>query len=165
MVETLLQLITLLSEKREILEKVLPLLEQENRCIVALDLDGLGEVLELKGGLLDRLQETSERSRLVLKQLACELGVPEAESVSPLLAKLEPPQRELLRGLQGALLESGAAFERLLGMNGELLQGALGTVNRSLDFFGRLFNRNATYGGAGKFVTGAPRPRIVSGEV
>jgi len=165
MVETQLQLITLLSEKRDLLEKMLPYLEEERRCIVELDMARLSVVAEQKSELLDMLQETSKASRLLMQQLAGEMGMPEAQSLSPLLTKLEEPQQEELRGLQGAILASGAAFERLLRSNGDLLKGALLTVDRSLEFFGRVLNNSTTYGEAGRMVGGANRSRFLSGEV
>lgn len=165
MVETQLQLITLLSEKRDLLEKMLPYLEEERRCIVELDMARLSAVAEQKSELLDMLQETSKRSRLLMQQLACEMGMPEAQSLSPLLSELEEPRQEELRGLQGAILASGAAFEQLLRSNGDLLKGALLTVDRSLEFFGRVLNNSTTYGEAGRMVGGANRSRFLSGEV
>ena len=165
MTNTPFQLITLLSEKRDLLEKLLSLLEEENRCIEELDLAGFSSAVELKVGLLDRLQGASERCRHLMKQLAAELGLPDAESLSPLLPRLEQPQQEALRSVQGQLLVSGAAFERLLAINGDLLKGALLTVTRSLDFIGGLFRRSSTYGAAGQMVGGAASARIFCKEM
>lgn len=165
MTDTPFQLITLLSEKRDLLEEVLPFLEEEHRCIMEMDMARLTAIMEQKTEILQRLQETGKRCRILLNQLAAELGSPELKSLTPLLPKLEASQQEVLRALQGEILESGASFERLLNSNGDLLGGALLTVNRSLEFFGRLLNRSTTYGDAGRMVGGANRARMVCREV
>lgn len=164
MAETEFQLITFLSEKKELLEKAIPFLEEEHRCIVELDMAKLSSVMEQKSELFEQLQVASKRCRILVKQLAAELGVAEAKSLSPLLPKLKQPEQETLRGLQRALLESGATFEKLSKSNGDLLSGALVTVNRSLEFFGRLFNRSTTYSEAGRMAERTPSPRLLHRE-
>lgn len=165
MPETQEKLIALLTQKQQLLERVIPYLEDERGCILESNLERLAEVMEKKTALLNELQELTRRCRGQVAQLAGELGMADTKSLSPLVARLPEPQRETLHGLQGALLQMGERFDQLLRGNGDLLSGALGTVNRSLEFFGRLLNRNATYGGAGRIVDGAARSRIVCREI
>jgi hypothetical protein len=109
--------------------------------------------------------ESGARCRELVREVALELELPDAASISPLLARLAEPQREALQGVQRGLLERGATLERRLASNADLLQGVLQTATRSLEFFGRLFNKSSTYGYAGQMMGGAVnRPRIICRE-
>jgi flagellar biosynthesis/type III secretory pathway chaperone len=159
------ELISVLSEKRGTMEELLRLLEEEQRCIVKLDLPNLEAQVEKKKQLLVDLETSNNLCRQLVKQAALELDLPEAASLSPLLPKVALPQRDTLKGLQNRLLELGTALDRLLAFNGELLQGSLRTVNRSLGFFGNLFSRSKTYGEAGCMVKGTTDIRLVCKEI
>ena len=164
MVGTQLELITLLSEQKNLLVRLIPFLEEERRCIVELNMDKLSVVMDGKTEVFGQLQATSKRCRGLVAKLAVELGDAEAKSLSPLLPKIKQPERETLKDLQRELLESAAVFERLSKSNGDLLGRALLTVNRSLAFFGRLLNNGTTYSGMGRMVGGTPVPRLLHRE-
>ena len=164
MSDTQFELIALLNENRILLEKVTPFLDEERRCILESDLDGLSAVVDGKAEILGVLQSNSGRCSALVQLLAAELGEAEVKSLSPLLPKLQQPEQDRLRGVQRAFLDAGATFERLSRNNGYLLTGALLTVNRSLSFFGCLLNHGATYSGAGRMVGGTQVPRLLHRE-
>ena len=158
------RLIELLSEKENTLQELLHVLEEEQGCLVQLDVEKLQSQAAKKQALYDRLTNSASHCRRLIDKLAGELGVPGAQSLSPLLPGLPQPQRETLLGLQRRLLELGRGLDKLSSLNGRLLQGALLTVNRSLEFFGRAFNRSTTYGGAGRMVVGDQTARLLRRE-
>jgi flagellar biosynthesis/type III secretory pathway chaperone len=164
MAEGIARLIELLTEKEGALQELLHLLEEEQACLVQLDMAKLQSQAERKQELYDRLTRSARLCRQLIDQLAGELGVAGAHNLSPLLPAMPLPQRETLQGLQQRLLDLGKGLEKLSSLNGHLLQGALGTVNRSLEFFGRMFNRSTTYGGAGQMVAVAPAARLLRRE-
>lgn len=165
MASSVSELISALSEKRRLMEELLHHLKEEQRCIVECDLTNLEIGVAKKKELFVQLETSSNLSRQLVKQMALELNVPEACSLSPLLPKVAAPHREILQGLQRGLLDLGTALDRLLVSNGGLLQGALRTVTRSLEFFGCMFSRSTTYGEAGKMVGGAANARIICKEI
>ena len=56
-------------------------------------------------------------------------------------------------------------MNRVLAFNRELLQASLRTVNRSLDFFNRVFSDSCTYGDAGRMVQGSQGARLFCKEI
>lgn len=158
------RLIELLSEEEGTLQELLHLLEEERNTLLQHDMAKLENLAERKQRFYDRIEASSRLGRQLIDRLASEVGVAGALTLSPVLKRLPQPERETLQGLQGRLRELGIGLERLSSQNGQLLQGALLTVNRSLAFFGRLLNRSTTYGGAGRMVAAAVSPRLLRRE-
>lgn len=165
MADSIPELIKALSEKGSMMDELLKLLEEEHRLIVKLDTANLETQMGKTRELFVRLESSANLSRQLMKQLAAELGLPEAAGLSPLLPKVALPHRKTLMELQRKLLETGAALDQLMAFNRELLYGALRTVNRSLEFFGHLFSRSTTYGKAGQMLGAAPHARIICKEI
>jgi flagellar biosynthesis/type III secretory pathway chaperone len=159
------QLIEALIQKEGALAELLQVMEGEQRCIMEVNLENLEVQVEKKREALARLQQTAALSRQLMAQVAAELELPGAGKLSELLPKVAAPQREELERLQGRLLEMGDILKRAESTNRSLLEGALLTVNRTLDFFGRIFSRSNTYGEAGRMVGGACAPKLVRREV
>ena len=164
MADEVSRLIALLSEKEDALQELLGLLEEERSCLVQMDLERLQSQAERKQELYDRLTGSARLCRQLIDRIAGEQGVPGAHTLSPLLPGLPQPQRETLLGLQERLLGLGRGMDKLSSLNAQLLQTALLTVNRSLEFFGRIFNRSTTYGGAGRMVAGSSGPKLLRRE-
>ena len=158
------RLISLLSEKESALQELLQLLEEERNCLLQHDMEKLQSQAKKKLELYDRLTGSARLCRQLIDQLGAELGVAGAHNLSPLLQRLPQPQRETLQGLQRRLLVLGSAMLQLSSLNGHLIKGALLTVTRSLEFFGRIFNRGNTYGASGRLVGGASGPRLLRRE-
>ena len=158
------RLISLLFEKESTLQELLQLLEEERNSLLQHDMDKLQSLAKKKQELYDRLTGSARLCRQIIDQLATELGFTGAHNLSPLLQSLPQQQREILQGLQRRLLELGSAMLKLSSLNGHLIKGALLTVTRSLEFFGRIFNRSNTYGASGRLVGGASGPRLLRRE-
>jgi flagellar biosynthesis/type III secretory pathway chaperone len=163
MADQVSRLISLLAEQEGVLQELLVALEEEQRSLVRQDLEQLQGQVENKQGLYERMALCSRRTRQLVEQLATETGGVGARNLSGLLPKLPQPQREALQETQRRMLELSARVEKLTAFNGQLLQNALTTVNRSLEFFSRIFNRGATYGGSGRIVNGSTTSRLVRG--
>jgi len=165
MQELAMRLAALMSEEEKTLQEFLEVLEEERRSLMQMETVLLKRLTGAKQALHERLIANSRQCRQLLGPLAEKAGVPGARTLSPLIPKLPQPASGSLQELQGRLLALGAQLERLTNENGQLLNNALSTVNRSLEFFGRIFNRGATYGGSGRMVAGGGGPRLVRGEV
>lgn len=159
------ELISALAEKENLTGSLLQLLEEERKSIVAMDMTVLEQVDDQKRQLLVQLENANNRFRQIMRQLAGELNVPEGATLSSLLPKMDSAPRSDVTRLQAKILEQGASLETALAFNGELLQGSLRMINRSLDFFGRMFKRTNTYGQAGSMVTSPADMRLVCKEI
>lgn len=158
------QLIEALGQKEIALAELVGILEEEQRSLLELDLASLDLQVTRKAEALAGLRQRAARCRSLMAQLSQELGIPEAKTLSALLPALPSPDREELCGLQERLLELGESGKRQEAANDSLLKGALLTVNRSLEFFGRLFSRSATYGEGGRLMGGACSPKLLRRE-
>jgi flagellar biosynthesis/type III secretory pathway chaperone len=158
------ELLTALTETGRFLDEMSPILAEEKRCIMVLDHEGLELQVQKKIELFDLIYDANARCQELVREMAVELELPEADCISPLLTRLAEPHREALQAVQSGLLERGATLQRMLVSNADLLQGAMQTNARSLEFFGRVFNDSKTYGYAGQMTGKATAPRIISKE-
>jgi len=165
MADSVSELIAALRSKQEVMAEMLSVLDLEQESIVALDLATLDSHSERKRQLLIQLETVTNRCRQLMRAVAAEQGVPGVDSLSQLIVRLLPPDREAVQGLQSRLLEGAAAMNRVLAFNRELLQASLRTVNRSLDFFNRGFSDSCTYGDAGRMVQGGQGVRLFCKEI
>lgn len=159
------ELIAALAEKDQLIADLLQVLEEERKCIVAMDMTVLEQVDDRKRQLLVQLETTNNRFRQLMRQLGGELNLPEGVTLSAVLPKVDAAPRSDLKRLQAKIVQQGATLEAALAFNRELLQGSLRMINRSLDFFGRMFKRTNTYGQAGSMVTTAADMRLVCKEI
>jgi flagellar biosynthesis/type III secretory pathway chaperone len=164
MEERVSRLITLLSEKESALQELLQLLEEERISLLHHDMNKLQSQAKRKLELYGQLTSSARLCRQLIDQLATDAGVAGVGSLSPLLPFLPEAERETLQGLQARLLEQGSAMLKRSAFNGHLIQGALLTVTRSLEFFGRILSRSNTYGASGRLVKGASAPRLLRRE-
>ena len=152
-----------LVRKEGALAELIRICADERRCIVQRDLAGLEVQEERKREALAALQERTAACRKLMARAAVEFELAESATLSQLIAKA-PPQREELERLQGRLLDLGGELKQSESHNESLLKGALSTVNRSLEFFGRLLSQSTTYGESGRMVGGACRTRLLRRE-
>jgi flagellar biosynthesis/type III secretory pathway chaperone len=159
------ELLTALTETGRFMEEIYPILDEEKRCIIGLDHQGLELQVQKKTELFELIYDANARCRKLVREMAVELELPEADTISPLLPLLAEPQREALQAVQRELLERGARLQMMHASNADLLQGALQTNTRCLQFFSRILNNSSTYGCAGQMSgKAAARPRIISKE-
>jgi len=159
------ELVSALNGKHEELDELLNLTEQEQRCIIEIDINGLESLDSRKRELLTNMERTSSLCRQLLKKVSTELNIEPAETISPLLPKVPLPLRETLKGLQENLSQKGMKLNKSLDFNSELLEGALNHVRQSMNFLNSFFTRRSTYGEAGSMMQTSNEGRVVCKEV
>jgi flagellar biosynthesis/type III secretory pathway chaperone len=165
MKNTLDRLAACLSEKENILEKLVLLLDRERSRIVELDTVGIEDERENKLCLVERLGQAKIACKKSLEDASRELGLPRDATLSVLVGSIEPFRREALSETRKRLVELIDALNRSNRCNRDLLRGSLRMVTRSLEFYNNTLGTAKTYSGAGRMVTGLPGGRLVSGEI
>ena len=164
MADEVSQLIALLTQKEGVLAELLALLDEEQGYLLQSDTEGLEGVAERKKALYARVGESTGLCQQLMARLAGASGAVGGRNLSQLLPLVAEPERTTLKGLQSVILELGAALDKAAKRNGCLLQGALLTVNRSLEFFFRILKSGNTYGEAGRMVGAGSGPRLLHRE-
>jgi hypothetical protein len=141
-----------LTEKREALECLQGILEEENALITGLDTEGLQINSSRKLQVLERITTINNRCRTALADACREIGGSGGSTLSPLLAWLNQPEKDNMRALQKTILGVAKNNERLIELNKSLLESSLGLVNRSLMFFAKFLTSGGTYGQAGRMI-------------
>ncbi|ACM18999.1 flagellar biogenesis chaperone FlgN [Geotalea daltonii FRC-32] len=159
------ELIRALREKGALLDEMYQLLEEEQNCIIALDMARLETNQSEVDSAMGRLERLNGNCRNLLAKTGAALGLEDNGSLSPLIARTAGQERLALQGLQTDLTTSTTAVDNLLAMNRNLLQDSLGLVDRSLNFFNSLFNNPTTYGQAGTMRTNNGGARLVCKEI
>lgn len=159
------ELIMMLSEKRELMERLACLLEDEQRSIVNLDVAALDRMDIQKRNLVVELESIGNNSRQALRRAAQQLGLPADANLSAIIDRAEGGPREVLRELQERLMVAAANLQRAIGRNRDLLRGSLQMVGRSLEFFNNVLSRTGTYGQEGRLKADAGNVRLVSREI
>jgi flagellar biosynthesis/type III secretory pathway chaperone len=162
---TLDHLAACLSEKEEILEKLVLLLDRERDRIVELDIIGIEDERENKLSLVERLGQAKITCKKALEDASLELGLTREATLSALVGAVEPSRRAVLAESRKRLFELINALNKSNRCNRDLLHGSLRIVTRSLEFYNNSFGVVKTYSGAGRMVTGLPGGRLVSGEI
>lgn len=159
------ELVASLKAKQGELEQLLELTQQEQRCIIDIDLAGLEGIDARKRELLLSMSRTNSTCRQLLKKASQELNVEQADTLSLLIPKVAHPLRDTLKGLQAALVEVGDSLNRALEFNKVLLVGSLEHVHSSINFLRSFFTTPATYGQAGGMVRNSEEVRLVCKEI
>jgi flagellar biosynthesis/type III secretory pathway chaperone len=154
-----------LSEKEEILEKLVLLLDRERSRIVELDTVGIEEERENKLSLVERLEQAKISCKKSLEEASGELGLPRDATLSVLVGAIDPSRRAGLSESRRKLMELIDALNRSNRCNRDLLYGSLRMVNRSLEFFNNTLDSPKTYSGAGRMVSSVSGGRLVRGEI
>ena len=159
-------LIQSLQEKETLLEKLVLLLDDERGHIVDLDTVGLELKRESKLQLIGQLEQCKTVCKKALDDVARDLKIPAAVSLSAVLDAVPPARREILLKSQRRLFELTDILNRSNRFNRDLIYGSLSTVNRSLEFINKGLGRGvSTYSNAGSVITGVAGSRLVSGEI
>lgn len=158
-------LIKTLREKGTLLDEMYQLLEEEKNCIVALDVARLETNQSAIDDAMGRLERLNENCRLLLLKAGTALGLEGNATLSPLIARTTGEERQALQGLQNELTTSTMTLDNLLSFNRSLLQDSLGLVDRSLNFFNRMFSNPTTYGEAGRMRSNSAEARLVCKEI
>jgi len=158
------ELINALTEKGSVLQEMLAILEEEQRCIVELDIASLEASGERKVKVIERMQGLNDRCRRFIEQAGVECGVEEPFTLTPLIARLDVPEGERLTDLQSRLLSIHSSMDQLLSVNRGLIEESIHSMDHSLAFFQRILRFADTYGNGGHMVEGAVEGSIVYRE-
>jgi len=159
------ELIATLAEKGELLREMRLLLKEEQSCLVALDLDALEENQREIARVMDRMAQVSDSCKAMIAAIGAELGLQEGATLSPIIERLAPSEQGPLREAQRRLTDDSRELGGTLELNRGLLTDSLKVVERSVNFFNRLFNPVDTYGLAGSMVARRGGSRFVCKEI
>jgi hypothetical protein len=159
------ELISTLAEKGELLRDMRRLLEQEQACLVSLDMAKLEENQQELARVMGRMAEISDSCRAKISVIGVELGLPENASLSPIIARMSQPEKGALREAQARIAADSQGLNGTLALNRGLLEDSLKVVERSVNFFNRLFNPVETYGLAGSMVSRSGGSRFICKEI
>ncbi|GFO70865.1 hypothetical protein GMLC_44440 [Geomonas limicola] len=159
------QLIATLAQKGELMQALRNLLEKEKDCMLALDLTGLEETQQEIGRLMGQMGELSETCKAMVAQLGSEMGLAGSPALTPIIDRLAQPEKGALREAQKQVQSHSRELSGALELNRSLLSDSLQVVERSINFFNRLFNPVDTYGLAGSLVSRRGGGRLVCKEI
>lgn len=159
------ELIDVLSDKQNALERLHAILVEENAMIVGLDSQGLKINTTKKLQVLERISILNDRCHNALADACRETGNSGGDTLSHLVAGLMQPESDKIRTLQKALLYAARKNERLLELNKGLLENSLSMVDRSLKFFSKFLTSSNTYGEAGRILEVPAGSRLVCKEI
>jgi len=158
------ELIAALSDKGELLNQLHSLLQEEQNCLTSLDLARLEENQQEMMSAMERLARLSENCKKMMEAIGSELGLAGEVSLSPIIARLAQPEQKALREAQVKISTGSHSLGGALALNRGLLEDSLKVVDRSVNFFNRLFNPGNTYGVAGSIVSSRGGSRFVCKE-
>ena len=144
------RLISLLSENEQVLDDLAATLDEEQRCIVELDLQRLGENGSRKGQIMVRLGQFREEGMKLIRQAGSETGCAETKDLSGLLAGLGVRERARLAPLQQRLVERTRSVERQHENNRRILEKSNGMINSTLSHIVSALGGCGTYGAQGR---------------
>ena len=159
------ELIAALAEKGVLLQEMRRLLQQEQSCLVSLDLARLEENQQEIAGAMERMAQLSDACRGMIAAIGAEQGLPANATLSPIIARMAQPEQGALREAQTRIAADSRALRGDLALNRTLLDDSLKMVDRSVSFFNRLFSPGDTYGLAGSIVARSGGSRFVCKEI
>ena len=159
------ELIAALCEKGVLIDQLKALLQEEQDCMVSLDLARLEENQQEIVAGMDRMARLSEHCRQMIASIGAELGIPGNSTLSPIIARLGQPEQQALREAQSSVAADAQALNGALALHRGLIEDSINVVGRSIGFFNRLFNPGDTYGLAGSIVANRGSSRFVCKEI
>jgi DNA repair photolyase len=159
------ELISTLAEKGALLREMRRLLQEEQSCLISLDMSGLEDNQQEIACTMERMAQISERCKAMIAAIGAELGLPANTTLSPIIARMGHPEQGALREAQTRITADSQGLNGALTLNRGLLEDSLKVVERSVSFFNRLFNPGDTYGLAGSLVARRGGSRFVCKEI
>lgn len=159
------ELVAVLLEKAQLLESVRDSLEEEQRCIIKADPEGLGaKTLAAEEGIT-RINDLNSRFKTTLARSGEDLGIPQAKTLSSIISAVEPETRIRLRELQERCFSAATAIGGIIATNRLLITNSLDIIDRSLSLFSNLLGGAETYGAAGRISSGKAAAGICCREI
>lgn len=165
MKEKIAQLTAALTEKGTLLAELKGLLQEEQDCLVSLDLPRLEENQQQVVEMMERMVRLSEACKAMIGSISTQMGLTGNTTLSPIIERLAQPEQQQLKKAQAAIAADSSALGGALALNRGLLEDSLKVVDRSVSFFNRLFNPGDTYGVAGSIVTSRGGSRFICKEI
>ncbi len=159
------ELIATMAEKKDALDCLRVILEEEKELIIGLESEKLQINSSRKLHVFEKITALSSRCRAALDEACREAGVAGGDALSPLINGLKKPEKDQIRALQSEILGAARENERLLALNKGLLENSLRLVDRSLNFFSKFLTSANTYGEAGRIVELPLGARLVCKEI
>lgn len=165
MANNMAELITVLNVNELVLEELALVLKEEERCIIAMDLDKLSENGCRKEAITARLIRVRNECCTLMGQAGNDLGLAEVPSLSPLIAASSSVEQRRLRPLQQRLTNLARTLEHQYAMNLRLLGNSLNLITRSMALFGSLLCSCDTYGARGEINRGRASGSFLRREI
>lgn len=159
------ELVSVLSEKGEAMEEMVALLEEEQRCVVELDLPALEENSQKKEAAIGRMKGLNECSSRLMFQTGAEYGISEGVNLSALIAHMDHPLVGEMERMQRGLIAVYDSMERLLSVNHGLVERSIQNMDASLAHIRKRLNLPDTYSGDGRISGMAMEGRIFRREI
>lgn len=165
MKQNITELISKLAEKGTLLQEMRGLLQREQTCLASLDLVSLEENQQAIACTMDRMAQLTDACKAMIAAVGSELGLSGNVTLSPIIARMAQPEQGALREVQTRITADSLALGGALALNRTLLEDSLRMVERSVNFFNRLFSPGDTYGLAGSIVSRRGSSRFVCKEI
>jgi dsRNA-specific ribonuclease len=165
MKQSIEELISKLAEKGTLLQEMRRLLQQEQSCLVALDLTRLEENQQEIARTMEKMEQLSDTCKAMIAAIGAELGLPGNATLSPIIDRMAQPEKGALKEAQSRIAADSKALGGDLALNRGLLEDSLKVVERSVSFFNRLFSPGDTYGLAGSLVSRRGASHFVCKEI
>jgi len=132
--QTIADLAELLTGQKTILENMLVLSREEQKVIIEGKADQLEDIVRQELRELGKLGAIEKKRMALHKELASELGLSDSElTVSAIAQRIEPDEREVIRGLQTELTTLISLHTALNNENRELIKAHLEYTDAMLD--------------------------------
>jgi len=154
-----------LNELKGLLEEHKGLVLQERADITELNIAGLAARRPVMEAIFVRVRVLSEQTGTQIKT-ACDLsGIRGESGLSPLIAVVPKPDRELFVRLQQSIQTVAAEIENALAVNRALLEDSLAFTDQSLFLFTSMLKNSSTYGQAGRYLESVDRSMLINREI
>ena len=147
-------LISLLSENEQVLSDLAAALDEEQRCIVDLDLQQLAENSSRKMQIMARLGKFRDEGMRLMREAGTELGCTETPNLTGLLSVAGSREQARLAPLQQRLMSRARTVERQHEINRRILEKSNGMISGSLSLCARMLGSCDTYGAQGRISSG-----------
>lgn len=159
-------LMDVMLEQEKAMEELLLTLAEEQRHIVALDIERLEENRLRKENAITSLGRVQVKCAEMIRIAGENLGKKEIRTLSALMAAAGVSVQKELRPLQQRLLGLAGLLGRQLEVNRKIIESSLGMVKNSMELFGRLLGGGAeTYSAQGRISMGRTRGAIFRRDI
>ncbi len=154
-----------LSELKGLLEEHKRLVLQERADITGLNIAGLTANRAVMDDIFVRIRALSEQAGTQIKTACDQSGTRGEIGLTPLIAVVPKPDRELFVRLQQSIQKVAVEIENALAVNRALLEDSLAFTDQSLFLFTSMLKNSSTYGQAGRYLESVDRSMLINREI